>query len=1276
MNVEIDFFNTLINKSSEIDNKLSISLNDLDDVLYRDLDNRVSTNSIKEDLFDIRSNINNLKKEVSDINSQNRYSYNIWMDGLNDIPSEINMLTDKDGVPWILKNIKSPKEEQVVNINKTDSSTNVEYSLTMEDTNLMLSQLGDIQASLEQKIKAMENSSITIPNSLISFLMYNGFTIFEVESDGIVIGGYVLENVLVLLKRYQENLINSKEEYFDKESLIKELILYEFITEKDAKNLSYEELIDLAISNIDNLIFPINIAVDVLKQTRIQKQEIINSIYALRISSLLLAFEGLNLNSDYDELSHYKTDYTDGIKYDGDNPKLGTGIILKGKLLEEFLLHFESDMSNISMINECITNETFNENGEYTSIVIDSKYLEIYYKSIRDQELRSGIESMDYFGDPSEIENIESETGKTDFISFLLSFLNNDGDFKYYTEEQKQDYWYLMTKDGKEKASDYQFALLDGINQIKGIEESTKYINRMIDEGKSGFEKIFDSTAQGFWDTTSKQWENFTNFFSPDGIKSALDYEMYFKTLFLTMNYSEEIIQHYNKKFESGEITKEEYDRNIGLLNNINAMDELSNPNFRKVLKTGYGIGSDLSIIVPMIGGMITNPIAASFYMAAFSAGGKLEESYQTYGKLESKHYTNAAITFLSTGLSQYLLGGLPGLSKGAGKIAPKNFKEAIAIMHKNAVSEVGQELFELGVDLSSSAIILEEFYSPEEIANMTFETIVKTYAMTLFLNGSNLSLNYIVNASKEIGLAYESKDQALITETLKKYGFKNMDSIEYTIKRNIDTVVALEEAKLKSNVVDALIKDILSIKDPTTRLSVLNYTIKNDKYFNITFKLINSIFSLNDINLKKTLLNHFYNKDIDLENNTGAGSIKALLDLGELLGVINLEDVNLNTANIDFEKLNINDLELLIWANENNKRILIEKISIEDLKDFLFSGIIDYNEYIYDYQKRFNKMSRSELLSFSSYKGDNADITNMIESLLQAKFSSLPLYFPNYTIETQASDNSKRQKVSVFELLSIITDFDSYIKFKNGSLKLSYDNQYLYFNAFKKFASMIRASKNSIGLEEYELKRVEDLGKIYDEEYHDVLYLVNQAKEQLYDRGINKILFNGLLIAKPKNFNFNFQNIRVKDLIQVFNKMPIKLSGATKGLYLYDEECPRDIYWRVAYSSNHKSSAEGGDGNIYIYSPASKSWNSGTLEHILFHEAAHNFDSQLIRHNFSGTPEWQKAISSDKNTPSEYAKTNSQEDFAESVAHYFINPEEFKKNFPNRAAYLIKIFK
>ena len=85
-----------------------------------------------------------------------------------------------------------------------------------------------------------------------------------------------------------------------------------------------------------------------------------------------------------------------------------------------------------------------------------------------------------------------------------------------------------------------------------------------------------------------------------------------------------------------------------------------------------------------------------------------------------------------------------------------------------------------------------------------------------------------------------------------------------------------------------------------------------------------------------------------------------------------------------------------------------------------------------------------------------------------------------------------------------------------------------------KNLLNFIKYDNNSIRLNEYEIKRIEFLVRNYDEDLNDMEYLVHQARLELENRGVNQIVIDGLIISKPKNFNFNYQNIRIKDLIKI----------------------------------------------------------------------------------------------------------------------------------------------
>jgi len=113
--------------------------------------------------------------------------------------------------------------------------------------------------------------------------------------------------------------------------------------------------------------------------------------------------------------------------------------------------------------------------------------------------------------------------------------------------------------------------------------------------------------------------------------------------------------------------------------------------------------------------------------------------------------------------------------------------------------------------------------------------------------------------------------------------------------------------------------------------------------------------------------------------------------------------------------------------------------------------------------------------------------------------------------------------------------------------------------------------------------------------------------------------------------------------------------------------------------SSNIAGIAKNNTITLYKYSK----YNVLTKQNILFHEIAHTFANKLINENildYSYT-EYAQKIALDNNQVSHYAKKfneengRASEDFAESIAFYFINPV-FRKIHPNRAAYIEELLK
>ena len=159
-----------------------------------------------------------------------------------------------------------------------------------------------------------------------------------------------------------------------------------------------------------------------------------------------------------------------------------------------------------------------------------------------------------------------------------------------------------------------------------------------------------------------------------------------------------------------------------------------------------------------------------------------------------------------------------------------------------------------------------------------------------------------------------------------------------------------------------------------------------------------------------------------------------------------------------------------------------------------------------------------------------------------------------------------------------------------------------------------------------------------------------------------------------PNDVNTKMQAVTVDQVKATMEQLPFELRKSVKDIYIWDMNNPNDIYWNRAYgNSSFKSAATGGMGEINIYAGF-----NGNLLDTLAHEAGHNFDSMMGKHlnvpsgRISLSKEWATAAETDfalakMVSPTEYGATNMVEDFAESIANYFVNKDFMETQFWGR---------
>lgn len=168
----------------------------------------------------------------------------------------------------------------------------------------------------------------------------------------------------------------------------------------------------------------------------------------------------------------------------------------------------------------------------------------------------------------------------------------------------------------------------------------------------------------------------------------------------------------------------------------------------------------------------------------------------------------------------------------------------------------------------------------------------------------------------------------------------------------------------------------------------------------------------------------------------------------------------------------------------------------------------------------------------------------------------------------------------------------------------------------------------------------------------------------------------NNISFVYPKPYNSEMQPINLERAVKIFNDVPKSLLKFVEKIEFVDYRNPQDTYWEKTYHiKGFVSFATGGNKEICFWGTGTKTDDTTILETYI-HEIGHNFDNEI---KMSSNNEWQQAINKDfalngRKSPTSYGTSSNAEDFAESLAYYFVHAEDFKEQFPNRAKLIRRI--
>lgn len=177
-----------------------------------------------------------------------------------------------------------------------------------------------------------------------------------------------------------------------------------------------------------------------------------------------------------------------------------------------------------------------------------------------------------------------------------------------------------------------------------------------------------------------------------------------------------------------------------------------------------------------------------------------------------------------------------------------------------------------------------------------------------------------------------------------------------------------------------------------------------------------------------------------------------------------------------------------------------------------------------------------------------------------------------------------------------------------------------------------------------------------------------------------------GRKFAYPVGTDSESMLISPKAASETFNSLPRFLTKDMDRVSFYNMACPIDDYWKVEYRNpNHTSAAT--DGGQTSFWAISKGMSGETFKKTMAHEAAHWLDTRYSPYKYSSSAGWAEAVNADitiakqgrgnvKMYPTDYAKTNLKEDFAESMALFLTDRRKLKDIAPNRERYLHNLTK
>ena len=672
--------------------------------------------------------------------------------------------------------------------------------------------------------------------------------------------------------------------------------------------------------------------------------------------------------------------------------------------------------------------QLFKETNKYNNVIDENdvyKSFSSYWENFNIEELKSKgylDENNNFTGDYlTLVEGIMNKSNQNDetTIDRINYFYQNSelekyiDAYQFLDDEEKELYHYLFKTEGKRSAEDYLSKLQDKINQAKGYKNAENLINRLSTDYDlrneylkltEDYQKIknelqttptMDASYPALLNKYKMSEEKYNEFMKEHpkfkDVENISLYDYLSDNLHVTIEGLGDGINQFNQGFtrvfiSDGEISAEDY--KTMYLSQYLSNDKVLSLNYKASTSTGnilpaillstiFSVGGLGSISVRGLGSL---PEIAGNSIRTVSMFGNAQNEALLNGYTKEQARTYALLNSASESISEYFIGGIPGLSTKTANGEIHTLTDRLYNIITSSISEGYQEFLQTYIEAGVKSATLGEEFSITETSEEAIEAALIGFITSWNLNGSRFA-DIVING--------------------KQYSIDVQNTLDY-INNNPDS--SIEEAIKKNN-------------NPNSNINENNTSQNNQSSESITFDKrqdIASYFGDSNLYLYGMIHDKYINNQTQMTINQ-LFELKSKIYQGDTEAINSVKNYLTPEELQQYEKIKSSESDS-IQSKWLAKLTDSEKFSIKDYAKYF--GSIDANDALemYNYDSNGNSyISITELMRAGLVDG-NLNIDTAIE-----KFGTLPHEITTYRRVSEEALTSQFGAIDKNNLQSLV---------------------------------------------------------------------------------------------------------------------------------------------------------------------------------------------------------------------------------------------------------------